>query len=533
VEFSGLSIGTSKGFMESRQSMGFCKHFNLGFLVVLAVQLPCSAGEPLDVFAPDGGGDESRLNPEAGSIPMAERAFAEGLIDDYIAAFGPLSEPVPGVDPPPFQFFPIGGRLWKDLLTINFVDLDPTAGVLDWDCTDYTEEGHAGNDTIIRGFAEQAIGVSVFAIADGVVVAANDGEPDQNMVANELASNFLIIDHGLGREVWYWHLKRSSVSVSPGDPVLAGQQIAEVGSSGNSQAPHLHLEIRIGGQVVEPFAGPCNPSVSLWANQEPIRRDTYFQDFGITTADLSLEASWPARWSTIGHVGFMDPPLRVWFLGANLPMGSSWKVRFQRPDGSFVAYDQPQYFGNTVPWRRFHWWWTYDVLEMRVIPGTWTILVYVNDELMVEAPIEVMPESDPTFNRPPETVAVHFDPLEPLAGDVVGCVIDASLTVDDPDYDIVMYEYVWVVNEDIVRRVTTAGHADYLSSAMFEEADLITCVVTPTDGKDNGLSTAIAIPAKRPAIPAASTWSVLGMFLLIATSATLILRRRTLAPGIS
>ncbi len=513
--------------------MGFRDFLSLSLLVIAVFSAPCLGGEPSEVSAPTGGGDESNLDPETGSIPPAEREFAKGQIDIFVELFGPLSLPVPGNDAPPFQFFPIGGRLWRDLLTINFVDLDPGPGLLDWDCTDYTANGHLGNDTIIRTFAEQAIGVPVFAMADGVVVAAHDGELDQNTVAEGQASNFLIVDHGFGREVWYWHLKRNSISVSAGDLVYAGQQIGEVGSSGNSQAPHLHLEIRLGGEVVEPFAGPCDLGDGMWLNQEPIRRDTYFQDFGLTTADLSLEAGWPGRWSTTGHVGFADPPLGVWFLGANLPAGSNWSVRFRRPDGSMISYDQKQYFGNSTPWHRFHWWWTYDVFEMHTTPGTWNILVYVNDELMVEAPLEVMPERDPTFNRPPYSVPVRFEPAEPLPGDVVGCLIDSSLTVDDPDYDVVMYEYVWVVNEDIVRRVTTAGHADYLSSSLFESGDLLTCVVTPMDGQDSGHSTATAIPAKRPAIPAASSWSLFGMILLISTSASLILKRRTLDSHIS
>ena len=44
----------------------------------------------------------------------------------------------------------------------------------------------------------------------------------------------LILDHGGGRETWYFHLKNGSVSVAPTNHVVAGQQIGLTASSGNS-----------------------------------------------------------------------------------------------------------------------------------------------------------------------------------------------------------------------------------------------------------------------------------------------------------
>jgi len=506
--------------------MGLGTRFIFGVVFWSLTTSTCWAVDGVDPKA--GAGGESLLDPENGSIPPAEREFAKQLIDLFVDTFGPLSMSVPGVDPPAFQFFPMGGNLWDDLLTINFVDLDPGPGLLDWDCQGRTVDGHTGNDTIIRSFAEQDVGVSVFAIADGVVVAVHDGEPDQNVIASGMPSNFVIIDHGSGREVWYWHLRSNSITVFVGETVFAGEQIAEVGSSGNSEAPHLHLEVHVDGAVVEPYAGPCNPRASMWRKQVPIRRETYLQDFGLTTDALSSMADWPMRWPATGNIGFADPPLKVWFLGANLPAESTWTVRFRRPDGSLVPFAQPQSFGNAVPWRRFHWWWTYDVSEMHSTSGTWNVLLYINDKLMVEAPLDVMAERDPALNRPPFPVAVRFDPPEPLPGDVVGCVIDTPAVLDDPDYDVVRYEYVWLVNDDVVRRVTTAGHADYLSSSLFGEQDLLTCVVTPTDGQDNANASATAIPAVQPAVPAVGPWALVMTALLILTSATLVIRR----PGV-
>ena len=60
----------------------------------------------------------------------------------------------------------------------------------------------------------------------------------------------VIISHGNGVETWYGHC--SKLYVSEGQQVEGGQLIADVGSTGNSTGPHLHLEIRIDGRHVNP-----------------------------------------------------------------------------------------------------------------------------------------------------------------------------------------------------------------------------------------------------------------------------------------
>lgn len=53
-----------------------------------------------------------------------------------------------------------------------------------------------------------------------------------------------------GTELWYCH--QSSQNVAVGETVSAGDVIGAVGSTGNSTGPHLHLEVRIGGEPVDP-----------------------------------------------------------------------------------------------------------------------------------------------------------------------------------------------------------------------------------------------------------------------------------------
>lgn len=61
----------------------------------------------------------------------------------------------------------------------------------------------------------------------------------------------VIVDHGFGYRTLYGHLK--DTSVRPGQRVTRGQQIARLGNSGKSTAPHLHYEVIHKGIKVNPI----------------------------------------------------------------------------------------------------------------------------------------------------------------------------------------------------------------------------------------------------------------------------------------
>jgi murein DD-endopeptidase MepM/ murein hydrolase activator NlpD len=63
--------------------------------------------------------------------------------------------------------------------------------------------------------------------------------------------NLTVIDHGGGLDTAYAH--QSRIAVSAGESVAQGQIIGYVGSTGHSTGPHLHFEVRVNGQPVDPL----------------------------------------------------------------------------------------------------------------------------------------------------------------------------------------------------------------------------------------------------------------------------------------
>ncbi|MFA9200644.1 MAG: M23 family metallopeptidase [Cypionkella sp.] len=84
-------------------------------------------------------------------------------------------------------------------------------------------------------------GTPIYATADGTVGKA------------EWFSSyglFVAIDHGGELETRYAHMSR--IAVAPGQRVRKGEVIGYVGSTGRSTGPHLHYEVRVAGQAVNP-----------------------------------------------------------------------------------------------------------------------------------------------------------------------------------------------------------------------------------------------------------------------------------------
>ncbi|MCD8091188.1 MAG: peptidoglycan DD-metalloendopeptidase family protein [Clostridiales bacterium] len=101
----------------------------------------------------------------------------------------------------------------------------------------------------ISGSGEFHSGLDMRAPYGTDIVAADDGTVIYSGMRNGYG-NCVIIDHGGGFSTLYGH--NSSLCVTVGQSVVRGQVIAKAGSTGYSTGAHLHFEVRINGQYVDP-----------------------------------------------------------------------------------------------------------------------------------------------------------------------------------------------------------------------------------------------------------------------------------------
>jgi hypothetical protein len=201
--------------------------------------------------------------------------------------------------------WPVACQVGKSCEVQHYVDRDPGPGVLDYRCGHRTNDKHDGVDIRLTDMAAQRAGVDVLAAAAGRVIAVRDGVPDISIRAPGAPS---VVGHECGNRVgiriapgWiidYCHLAQGSLKVKVGDTVAAGQPLAHVGLSGDTEFPHLHFSVRHDNLVVDPFSpaatGGCATAPgTLWtpaaASQAPYKRGVVL-NAGFSTAVVDMAA---------------------------------------------------------------------------------------------------------------------------------------------------------------------------------------------------------------------------------------------------
>lgn len=208
-------------------------------------------------------------------------------------------------DDEPRLRFPVACDLGATCWLMNLADTATEKDkAQDFTCGPRTYDGHDGTDIAIQGLEAMTAGVDVLAAADGKVLRLRDGETDEFRSEDDKekvrsngreCGNGLIIDHGGDWTTQYCHLKKGSFKLKTGDAVKAGQAIAQIGLSGISDHPHVHMTVRHKGQILDPFTGrpvtqACAPGgQALWAERVSAEGFNLY-DAGFTTVPPDFDA---------------------------------------------------------------------------------------------------------------------------------------------------------------------------------------------------------------------------------------------------
>lgn len=269
---------------------------------------------------------------------------------------------------------PVDCILGQTCFIQNYVDADPGPGAQDFTCGRLTYDGHKGTDVALASHLEAINGVNALAAAPGVVKATRDGLPDHFLGAEmtfpegQDCGNGVVIDHGQGWITQYCHMKSGSIAVRKGDQVETGTVIGEIGMSGRTAFPHLHISVRHDGMLVDPFNTDGQVTCgtqgddTLWTDEIPYRSggliDAGF-NFGVPGYDH-------VKWGKAHHprISAAQGGLVLWgYLFGGRP-GDRLHFEIEGPNGLFSEHDatfdktQAQamraagrklHAGNTVP----------------------------------------------------------------------------------------------------------------------------------------------------------------------------------------
>lgn len=250
---------------------------------------------------------------------------------------------------PPQLNVPLDCTLGQDCYIEDYVDTDPGPGQRDYTCGVKSRDNHSGIDFMLLSFETMADGVDVLAAAAGTVAATRDGMADTSVtdqtrdtIKGRECGNAIRIDHGDGWQTLYCHMKQGSLSVREGDQVVAGDVLGQVGLSGLTNAPHVHLSVLHDGQFVDPFnpvdRNTCGtpPDSGLWKTPLPYDPSGLFTaGFSTAVPDFDAVKSGAARAATAQP----DQPLVLYGRVFYAKPGDRLTLSAQGVDGEIFRHD--------------------------------------------------------------------------------------------------------------------------------------------------------------------------------------------------
>lgn len=195
---------------------------------------------------------------------------------------------------PPKLSLPLDCELGRTCYIEDYVDTDPGPGQRDYTCGIKSRDDHRGIDFMLLSFEDMEAGVNVLAAAPGIVAATRDGMADtpvtaetRDAIRGQECGNAVRVDHGDGWQTLYCHMRRGSISVGQGDSVKAGDVLGQVGLSGLTNAPHVHLGVLRDGKIVDPFTPDAGDTCGSPLDQSMWQIALPYDPAGLFTAGFS------------------------------------------------------------------------------------------------------------------------------------------------------------------------------------------------------------------------------------------------------
>ena len=286
------------------------------------------------------------LEPSLRNLPLEFLAVALAL-----AAAGPVSSGSPEAETPlPLLHWPLACTVGQTCFIQHYVDHDLEGAPRDSFCGPKTYHGHDGVDIRLPDMAAQRLGVSVLAAAGGVVTGLRDWMPDVSVreggfdaIKDRECGNGVMISHAGGWTTQYCHMRQGSLRVRSGQHVRTGDVLGQVGLSGDTEFPHLHLSVRLNGGIVDPFvygapAHTCGGGRSLWsadAGQARTYHDPEVLNIGFTSGSLTMAT---IEQGDVPRPGGEDVPAVVFYARViGLEAGDALTLELDGANGAVLA----------------------------------------------------------------------------------------------------------------------------------------------------------------------------------------------------
>jgi hypothetical protein len=210
----------------------------------------------MDVSLPRGAKPPQRL---VHRLSISLRPQSKVIVKRFEAAPTPVGRDRATVVAPPLRGdgWIVGNGCCSDLTSHRAALLAVNGGLHESeryaiDFIQITPSGLLGSGPLDQLTSYPFFGAPVYSASRGRVVTVVDGLPETPpgalppATAASAGGNHVVVALGKGRYALYAHLQPGSISVREGQWVAVGEQLGRLGSSGNSNAPHLHFHLMDG-----------------------------------------------------------------------------------------------------------------------------------------------------------------------------------------------------------------------------------------------------------------------------------------------